>query len=100
MTSGLTPEGDSKGVPAYERKNPQNYTSSEGYYIAIEVRFSLVDSYHRGEFIEPKGTLWAPQNVLVQKILLQIVTENVIESLRFFTLLIKMVANCSAKMHL
>jgi hypothetical protein len=59
-----------KGVPAYERKNPQNYTSSEGYYIAIEVRFSLVDSYHRGEFIEPKGALWAPQNVLVQKILL------------------------------
>ena len=77
------------------------YTSSEGYgyYIAIEMRFSLVDSYHRGEFIEPKGTLWAPQNMLVQKILLQIVTENVIESLRFFTLLIKMVAKFSAKMH-
>ena len=39
---------------------------------------------------------WALQNVLVQKLLLQIVTENVIESLRFFTLLIKMVANFSA----
>ena len=55
------------------------------------MRFSPVGSYHRGEFIEPKHTLWALQNVLVQKILLQIVTENVIESLRFFTLLIKMV---------
>ena len=63
------------------------------------MRFSSVGSYHQGEFIEPKHTSWALQNVLVQKILLQIVTEDVIESLRFFTLLIKVVANCSAKMH-
>ena len=47
-------------------------------------------SYHRGEFIEPKGTLWAPQNVLVQKILLFEVTVNGIKSLRYSTLLIRM----------
>ncbi len=68
-------------------------------FIGIETLFSPVGSYHQGEFIEPKHTLWALQNVLIQKLLLQIVTENVIESLRFFTELIKMVANCSAKVH-
>ena len=67
--------------------------SSKRNYIGIEMQFSPVGSYHRGEFIEPKHTLWALQNVLVQKLSLQIITENVIESLRFFTLLIKIVAN-------
>ena len=47
----------------------RNYTicggSSKRNYIAIELRFSIVGSYHRGEFIEPKYTLWALQNVLV-----------------------------------
>ena len=47
-------EDISKGVPAYKRKDPQNYTSSEGHDIAIEMRFSPVGIYRRGEFIEPK----------------------------------------------
>ena len=70
---------------SYLWENQQNHTSSEGYYIAIEMRFSPAGSYHRGEFIEPKRTLWAPQNVLVQKLSFQRVTENVMKSLRFFT---------------
>ena len=48
--------------------------------------FSGIGSYHQGEFVESKHTLWALQNVLVQKLLLEIAAENVIESLRFFTL--------------